>query len=435
MKVVRNVFLLMLLSITASGIPLYTDSVNFNSLIAPSTNSIILTASVENNLSSLLSVEVSLAADERTPINFNEQPLILELYAGDKLVQTIDYSSVATINSSPAALITPEAPVKFHMKLDQKKLNLSNGSYTLRIKPSSDISSIKSIVTPIYLHTDFTYKKALQSINRNQTGLVLYFPSNEFNYLIPITRIIPFTTTPLRKTVDELLKGPDKSLGLPEGPHIPESKLGLVRRTANVFLPEDIGLFETHSTTAGIALHSYVKSLTSIAEVENVQFYFNNRIIDIGFHDSYVKEPIAPLQGPRIFFGSITKNNRILLTPYEVGVANPSPEELFNMLKISGNIGFYDYSRQATVPNEVELLSHHVNNSTLTLVLNDAFAAIYKDKSSHRDLMLESILYTFTSLDGIKSVQLEIEGATDQVNHSLPLGTPLAPTRYINPEK
>lgn len=436
MKAVRGILLLLLLSITATGIPLYADSINFDSFITPSANSITLEASVENNLTNHLTVEVSLTtSDKNIPIIFNQEPLLLELYAGDELIKAIDYASVAKITPNLDALITPEIPAKFLLELEQSKLNLSNGSYTLKIKPISNISSIEAIDTPIFLHTDFTYRTALQSLNRNETPLVLYFPNNEFNYLVPITRIIPYTTAPLRKTVDELLKGPNTTLGLPEGPHIPNSKLSLVGRTANVFLPTDIGVYETQSTTASIALQSYVKSLTSIAEVDNVQFYFNYRKVEVGFHDSYIKEPIAPLQGPKLYFGSITNNNRILLTPHEAGITNPSTEALFNMLKISGHVDMFNYNRQATLPNEVELISHSIDNSTLTLVLNEAFATIYQDKPSHRDLMLESLLYTFTSLEGIDAVQFKVEGNGDYKGYGIPLGVPIQPSKYINPEK
>lgn len=436
MKAVRNIILLFILSITATGIPLYADSINLDSFITPSANSITLEANVENNLSNLLTVEVSLTTDDKhIPISFNKQPLLLQLYAGDKLVKAIDYATVATINPSPDAIVTPEIPVKFRLELDQSTLNLSNGKYTLKIKPISNIQSIDPIDIPIYLHTDFTYKTALQSTKRNETPLVLYFPDTNFNHLVPVTRIIPYTTAPLRKTVDQLLKGPDKALGLPEGSPIPNSKVSLTGRTANIFLPADIGVYQTQSTTARIAQLSYVNSLTSIPEVDNLQFYFNYRKSEIGFHDSYVKDPIAPLKGPKLYFGSITNNARILLTPYEIGIENPSTEILFNMLKISGNVDMFNYSIQATVPDEVELIRHHLDNTTLTLVLNEAFATIYQDKPDHRNLMLESLLYTFTSLEGIEAIQFEIEGSGNYKGYGIPLGVPLKPSKYINPEK
>ena len=436
MKAIRNVILLLILSITASGIPLYADSFNFDSFISQSASTLAIEANVSGNASDNLGIEVVLTTSDRhIPIKFNEKPLSLELYSGNKLVKTINYQDVAKITPILETFITPNTPVEFLLELNQKNLDLSNGSYTLRIKPNSDIPSLEAIIVPLYFNTNFTYKAALQSITKKETALILFFPDNESNHLIPITRVITYTTTPLRKTVDELLKGPAKTLGIPTGIFIPTPQLSLTGRTANVYLPADIGVFQNQSNTSYIAYNTFVESLTAIPEIDYVQFYFNWRKVETGFHDLSVKDPIAPLTGARIYFGSTTTTDRILLTPYFVGYNNLSPEQLFNMLKISGNVDMYRYNHIAPVPEEVQLVSHKLDGTTLTLVLNETFANIYSDKPDYRDFMLEALLYTFTSLDKVQAVKFEIEGATEYKNSGMPLGTPITPSRFINPEK
>lgn len=436
MKAIRNVILLLILSITASGIPLYADSFNFDAFISQSTSTIALEAKVSGNFSDSLGIELLMTtADRNIPIHFNQKPLSLELYAGNKHIRKIEYSEVAKITPILETYITPNTPIEFLLELNQKKLDLANGSYTLHIRPNSDLTNIDEISVPLYFNTDFTYKAALQNVDKKETALILYFPDNESNHLIPITRIIPYTTTPLRKTVDELLKGPNKALGIPTGAFIPTPQLSLSGRTANVYLPADIGVFQNHSNTSYIAYNTFVESLTAIPEVDYVQFYFNWKKVETGFHDLYVKDPVAPMKGAKIYFGSRTTTGRILLTPYFVGYKNLSPEQLFNMLKISGNVDMYRYNHIAPVPEEVQLVNHKLDNGILTLVLNEAFATIYRDNSGYRDFMLEALLYTFTSLDEVEAVQFEIEGAYEYKNTGIPLGTPFTPSRFINPEK
>ena len=436
MKAIRNVILLLILSITASGIPLYADSFNFDSFISQSASTLAIEAIVTGNATAKLGVEVVLStSNNHIPIKFNDTPLVLELYSGKKLIKSINYSEVAKISPTLETFITPNTPVKFFLELDQEKLDLSNGSYNLKIKTISNIMTLEAISTAVYFDTDFTYRTALQNVDKKETALTLYFPDNDYNHLIPIARIIPYTTTPLRKTVDELLKGPTKALGIPTGTFIPTPQLSLVGRTANVFLPADIGVFQTQSNTSYVAYNCFVESLTAIPEIDYVQFYFNWKKVEAGFHDLSVKDPISAMKGAKVYFGSTTTNNRILLTPYHVGFVKPSTDALFNMLKISGNVDIYSYNHRATVPEEVQLIKHQLEGTTLTLVLNEAFATIYQDKSNHRDLMLESLLHTFTSLDGVEAVQFEIDGTGDYKKLGIPLGTPIKPSIYINPEK
>ncbi len=434
MKAIRNLVLLLILSITASGIPIYADSFDFDSLATPSAASVAIDVSTTDNASDNIGVEVILTTNDRhIPINFNEKPLLLDIYSGGRLVKTINYDDAAKITPPLEAFITPNTPVKFSLELNQEKLDLSNGSYSLEIKTVSDLMSLEAISVPIIFNTDFSYKTALQSIDRRESALILYFPDNDYNYLIPVTRVVPYTTTPLRKTVDELLKGPDAGLGIPTGSFIPAPQLGLNGRTANVYLPADIGLFQTQSTTSQIAYESFVHSLTSINEVDNVQFYFNWKIVETGFHELYVKEPVAPLEWPRLYFGSTTDGDRLLLTSREVS-SNTSVDALFEMLKVGGH-DVYSYSRPAAVPQEVQLVSHRMEDNTLVLTLNEAFASIYQDLPAQRDFMLEAMLYSFTSLDGVEAVQFELEGVTNYTGYGIPLGAPIVPSIYINPEK
>ncbi len=435
MKAIRNLVLLLILSITASGIPLYADSFDFDSLATPSAASVAIEASTIDNASDNIGVEVILTTtDKHIPVIFNERPLLLDIYSDDKLVKSINYDDAAQITPQLETFITPNTPVKFYLELNQEKLDLSNGSYTLMIKTVSDLLTLGTISVPLHFDTDFSYKPALQNIDRRESALLLYFPDNEYDYLIPITRVVPYTTTPLRKTVDELLKGPDRSLGIPTGTFIPTPQLGLNGRTANIYLPADIGVFQTQSTTSRIAYETFVNSLTSINEVDKVQFYFNRKIVEAGFHDLYVKDPVASPEGPRLYLGSLTENGRLLLTPDFVGSIGVTIDKLFDMLKVGGH-NAYRFSRIAAVPQEVQLISHRMEDTTLVLTLNEAFATIYQDKPAHRDFMLEAMLYSFSSLDGVEVVQFELEGVTDYTGHNIPLGTPIIPSKYINPEK
>jgi len=146
----------------------------------------------------------------------------------------------------------------------------------------------------------------------------------------------------LRYTLDNLEKGPNPSLGLPKGSPIPSNaKLSLRNGLAGVYLPNDIGIYESYPTNATIAMESFIHSLTSIDAVDGVQFYFGNKIKEIGFHDREVDKPFYPSEKPHIYIGTITETGRILLTPIPLYEEKPTVESIFSKLKYSSQQELY----------------------------------------------------------------------------------------------
>lgn len=435
---IRAILLLIMIFVAASGIPLYADTFDFQfefprpfissegeSITVDSTNITMVSPSHPR-------LEMTISADKKNlPLQFNEtNPIAVSLYLEDNRINTFEPRDVSIAQSGDTTTIQVDLP--------QELLDVPNGEYELEI--SLNIENLQTPVisdrVSISYYTKATYIEALQSINRNETALTLYFPDNNVNYLIPITRIIPYTRTPLRSTIDNLVSGPKKTLGLLNDSPVPTiQKLNLNRRIANVYLPKDIGIYEEYSSSARIAVESFVNSLGSINEVDAVQFYFDNKIINDGFHGRVMNEPIYPSTTPKLYVGYITNTNRILLTPISLDTDNITIDDLFNGLKHSSNLLPYNYTLQPTVPEEVKLLNYNIEDTNLQLKLNDAFITAYADNPDNRNLMIESILYTLTSLKDITSVEFQVEGFTTNVSEEILINQPITPSPYINPEQ
>ncbi|SDL09937.1 GerMN domain-containing protein [Natronincola ferrireducens] len=434
---IRAILLLIMLFISASGIPLYADtptlSFDFSLPFKPSTDEIIaVDSSITMVSSSDPELQLSLTGDTTIfPLEFNqEKPVELSLYFQDRLITTID---------TPEITISHGMPTVIHMKLPQNLFDVPNGNYELAVK--LHIDNIKnptlSSRVAITYDTETTYLPALNAIDRNETALTLYFPDNNINHLIPITRVIPFTRTPLRSTIDNLEKGPRESLGLPTGSPIPTvQRLNLSRGIANVYLPMDIGTYDTYATSARVAVESLLNSLTSIHEVQGIQFYFDNKILEAKFHGRVVSEPLYPSKNPMFYIGYLTDTSRILLVPMSMDLQQSSIEAIFEGLKYSSGTLPYEYRLLPTVPEDVALLGYSIEDKGLKLKFNDAFLKIYENSCNKISLMVDSIVYTFTSLEDIDYVELqvEVENSSAITGDSI-FNKPLSPSPYINPEE
>ncbi|AOY74751.1 GerMN domain-containing protein [Clostridium formicaceticum] len=429
---IKTILLFIIIFITASGMPLYADT-SALSFSLPFTGSSKEITSFDTSITMLSSshprLQVSLTANEKLlPLQFNEgHPVEVFLYSEEKLIKNVAVEEVSIQHGKITTL---------EMDFPQSFLDLPNGDYAFQV--TLNVENLQAPITSTMLavtyDSAFTYVKAPSVIDGNQTSLTLYFPDNNMDNLIPITRLIPYTRTPLRATIDELIKGPNPALGLPDvSPIPPVQRLSLNRKIANVYLPKDIGVYDEYASSAIIAVNSFVNSLTAIDGVDGVQFYFNNRILADGFHGMVMNEPISAPKGLQLYAGYRTTTNRILLTPLNSSIEDHSIETIFNALKYSDNPLLYNYTLQPPVPEDVMLLDYSIDGNTLRLKFNDAFAM----EDAPRNLMIDAIVYTFTSLEGIDAIEFQVENLSSTLSNSseaLILNKPFFPSSYINPE-
>lgn len=438
-RTTRNIILLLILCFIATGVPLYADTIdiNFPAISQPSTGKLQLVGEINQVTSQEWKINATLSAEGKTKARLDStNPLTAEVYFNNELIRTVDLD--ADLLSVLQNEVTESAPLQFELVLDQKKLNLPDGHYEVALK--AHVNSLEEPLAPYHTSIEFntqgTYLPALRSINRNETALTLYFPDQEGTYLIPVTRVIPYTTRPLRTTLDELEAGPAAELGLKAGSPIPGvSRIGLNRRIASVYLPQDIGVYDQNASDAAMALGSFVNSLAAIPEVDAVQFYFNNRIVETGFHGTAVDQPHYPEKGPMIYDVFYTETGRILLSPRPYQGTNASVEALLEAMKYSSNTNLYGFNHQPSVPESLELVNYQLINGTLTLYVNETLFHAFQGNADRQAAMVEALVYTLSTLEAVDRVAIQAEGGQFNELGGLDISNPLKPSPYINPEK
>lgn len=438
-RTIRNIILLLVLCLIATGMPLYADTVDISfptlghaSINLQLTGELTQVNSHQWKISTTLSVDGKSKAIRLDSTN----PLSVELFSGDKLIHTVDLKDglLTTLQTD----IANSQPLHFEITLDQRELNVPDGLYRILLRANTlDLQDpVEPYESSLEFKTEGSYRPSLGAVNRRETALTLYFPNANNSYLVPITRIIPYTIRPLRSTLDQLEMGPSPELGLSPGSPVPEqSRISLNKKVAGVYLPQDIGKYEINATDAAMALGSFVNSLTSIPDVNSVQFYFNNRIVETGFHGTAMDRPHYPQRGPLIYGITYTDTDRMLLLPINYLEDNPSIDELFNAMKYSGNENLYDSINQPPIPESVNLLDHQLSEGILTLNFDQSLLKAFEGDQDRQAAMFEAILYSFGSLDSVDSLVIQTAGQEVTNFADLSLTYPLKLSPYINPEE
>ena len=69
------------------------------------------------------------------------------------------------------------------------------------------------------------------------------------------------------------------------------------------------------------------------------------------------------------------------------------------------------------VPKSVALNNASVERKTLILDFNEEFLKVYEDRTDLRQMMVESLVYTFTTIPGVDSIKITAQGKAVSYTH------------------
>ncbi len=376
---------------------------------------------------------------DKDPIVLTEDhQIILEAYKGDKLIKkyvnTEIVKGLKNYDDDKLKLV-------YTLDISQENLNLTSGYYKLKIYSTlEELSQISPYNTEVIYLSDSKYVGSKNNVEENFMYLLLYFPDKSAQYLIPVSRKVPFTRKTIRTTITNLQMGPGKSLGLAEGSPIPEVPSIWVRGgVAYLNMPRDIGKYDQGSTISQIALDTLVNSLTSIYGVEKVKFLQAGKEVESLFHGTSVDEPFTKDNSTKVYLGLETDTKKFLLVPIRLNnresKANTLVHEIFSSLK-SGIINDHYYEDLfATIPANVKLIDFSVeDNGILSLNLSKEFLEAYAERMDIRQMMLDSILFSFTSIPNVEKISIKVQSKEVPSFNGINITEPLKAPSFINIE-
>ena len=379
-------------------------------------------------------------ATKGTSLSFKNTPgqnLRVEAFKDDKPVENLNYQEFEIGITNGDIVVDRDNPLVLQIDISQKTTGLPDGEYVYRLySEQADLKNIDPIELKVTYKSDPQYVKSLNYHPRGSMGLILYFPDRDSKYLVPVTRFVPDNPAVLTQTIENLGKGPDPATTLGTGRIIPGvSKVYYSGSTVYIETDPESGQ-APDADMLQLALESIVAAMTEIPGMRRVQFLPGGKRADEIAPGIPVRSPWTGDTDPAAYLPYNTFD-RYLLFPYRPDLSDAATIRercliLFNTLKKGLP---EDPLVEPVIPEEVELLNVYYANRTLKLDFNSAFLDAYDEDRQRQSMMMDALLYTFSSIEGVNNMQFMIEGDNRHTYADHNLETLFTRPLYINPEK
>lgn len=450
MRVLTNLVLIVLIGLLSSTYSLKLSPIDYKGSIKIETpkDTSTLNLEIESNNKVLLNPESvvikHISQKEEIIKNYNNNIFTASIYQDNKLIRENinDLELVSITPSDTTFTISNDNPMITTMDIDQKKLGLGDGTYkitfTSNLISNPDSSSISIDVT---YDTGGTYISGLNTALPGTKGFTLYFTTENKDTLIPVTRFIVEDKSLTRIAVEQLQNGPlNNSM---------KTVIGDVTNcTYNngkivIDLPSSYTKYNDSSNEGLLSYETFVKSIFAVNRywpIYSVSFTVDRKEVATYFNGIDNLNAIQNTENNFLIYLAYKIDDRYYLfhTPIDMAKAGISSNDLLEIkaqkiFNLYSNTGL-TYGRNP-IPENVILQKTTTEGSTLILDFNDEFLNAYKGKDDLKSMMVESLIYSFTtipSIDGIK-ITIDSKPLTNFIKDR-DLSGILTPPEFINPE-
>lgn len=360
----------------------------------------------------------------------------VEAYKEGNIIENFIYSELDGGIPARDIIISRDNPFSVYLNISQKTTGLPDGEYIFKFYSKSELlAEINPIELKVHYSSNPQYYKSLNFQPKNSMGITLHFPCPDGKYLIPVTRFVPQNTAVLSETMENLAMGIDPAATLKTNITVPDyTKVYYSGTTVYVVLDSN-SKKPADNRDLIMSLDAIVYTMTGIPQMKRVQFLLDGKRVDELAPGVVIKNPWAPDASPAAYL-SYNTFDRYLLFPYRPDIKDAVTvrEQCFLLFEVLKNGLPEDPMVEPPVPRNVELMNVYFSGDTLKLSFNDAFLKAFEDERHKQYRMMDSVLYTFSSIERVKRIHILIN---DNDNHSFAdysLSKPLTRPLYLNPE-
>lgn len=445
MKTLYNIALIFLIGFFSSTFLFVLSPINYKDTIVieepEEKNKLTISLEGESTLTNPKNIVIQHLSNLEMEIsNLPKDIVTADVYRGDELVKSnitnLENTTISIKDSS--YVINADNPLKTNLDISQEKLDLKDGKYKIVLKSNIiSESNLNSVDVFVEYDSGFNYYEATNTVpNRELMGLTLYFSDSEANVLIPVSRFVVKEMSLNKQVIHELQKGPvNTSLNKT----IDEVNYCIYKdNTILIDLAAGNEFYNSGSAAGTMAYNSFVKSMFSInkyLQVDKIKFTVDKRASEDYFHGMSVKEPVVRSNNPILYFG-YKVDDRVYLYEHEVLDIDVNA----NIKTISEQMIEYYKSKLPTnakspIPNDLALKNATMENGTLVLDFNDVFKTAFDGDQAKRKFMIDSLVYSFTSINGVKSVRFTADGnPVENFIEGKDITGALTAPSFINPE-
>jgi len=330
--------------------------------------------------------------------------------------------------------------IHYALNADKKTTGLDPGPYSIRIYVEDETAiSMKDASTDLLYMPDGKFTPATSlAASPGMLNFRLYYPDNQYMYLVPVTRTVPQKDSIVRYLVNTLSEGPKESMGLAGGSPIPFIPYIWVSGTVSTLsLPAgDLGVYDDGSSVSMFAAESIKGTLRDNLGIEEVQVLVNRQAADTALHGMDISRPWNTEAGPRAYICLETETGKLVLAPARLEA--DSYEDAINQMFEAFKTGTVNETKSpnaiAFLPSDVTVLDYRISNKTITVDLSKDISKLYGERTDLANLAVEALMNSFTSLIDVDKVVLTANGTPIQFE-DYDFSEPLARPIFINPER
>ncbi len=239
-----------------------------------------------------------------------------------------------------------------------------------------------------------------------------FFKNEAGTELVPTYFSVKYPESITIEVRNRLYNPPPLGYGLSSEAVIPArssvSKLG--DKYYGVFLyTDEINKVIENNEEAQLAVDALVQSLVRLPHISRLSLFVDDAQLPGTFYDIDLTTIYEQSTSSAVYLSEMSSTNKRYLIPIQLSEANVYDEitALFNTLKT----GFIDDKQWIQmIPPEVEMIGFTIEGTTVTADFNEAFLNSYKDEPEYQRMMINSLLYSFTSNPNISKVQITVNG-------------------------
>lgn len=446
-----NLFFIIVIGFTLSVLPLNTaaiDMFDLSDIFSSAPEEEVVEEPADETFEAVYSVEYKTGNDKRLynpknieftlTTNHPENSTVdldkfsIKLYQNGELFQVLKDNQL-TVEEKPM-IINGTITADYSVDIAFETLALNRDGYF-----DLEVVFDESIEVPSNTY-QVAYRPTIDYVDNGQAqggGKFIYkayFKNITDDHLVPLYYSVDYPDSITVEVRNRLYNPPADSSGLNSTAVIPANSS--VRKLADkaygvFFLKTEIDKVISTKAEAELAIESMVKSLTRLPNIDTLTFYVDGSQAEGLLYDIDLKKIYEKDSSTYVYLSEMNDTEYRYLIPIPVSENNVYDEVLtiFNTLKT----GYIDDKQwMQIVPPEVEMKTFIIEGTTITADFNEAFLTAYTSNEEYKRMMINSILYSFTSNPNISKVVITVNGelVTDYAGYDFT--EPQLEPSYIN---
>ena len=432
-RILPNILFIVIIFILATAFPLSTDILSLDlsqQIVDQPVDEVVITPKISTVLpelqDSILTQELYFDIKSTTSV-FPADLLStynLDVFSSTKKVKSIPLSDLTAVKVS-------DIDHQKRISISKSTLleGLDEGYYTFKLVEDNKTQDYS------WYASNVNYSKVLlkttNQVSNGNLGLILYYPTSDYQNLVPISRIIKTPDNRWRTLYTTLLNGPKTGLGLYEGtpsiPYAPNIKIS--KGVASIYMySANIAGFEDKFP---MVVKGISKTFMTLGPLDGVNFLLddssNKTVSGVD-----LKTTFTTGQEKSAYVGYTKDSNYMMLMPLSLSTStfDDQVNEIIKILKGHTELASNVFS---VLPDEITLQGYTLSGSNLQLNFSANIDKVLSAYPEYELLMYKALIYSCTSLEGVSTVQIQANGVNVS-NSLIDFNAPVSADKYLNLE-